>query len=190
MLRFRPRSWRGRISGGALAVALLSAISGCTAAPAASVGDPVPAYQARSLDGEAVTLAGLHGEVVLLNVWATWCYPCRREMPAIEALHRELGGDGLAVVAVSIDGAGAEPEIRAFLEEFGISFAVLHDPEQRIVRAFATRGVPETFLIDRDGTLLRHWIGRIDAHSPAVRVPIYEALDRRVALARQPMPSR
>ncbi len=100
----------------------------------------------------------------------------------MQRLYERLGPQGLRVVAVSIDQGGAEPEIREFLEEHGITFTILHDAEQRITRTFRTRGVPETFLIDRDGTLVKHWIGRIDAHSPAVRVPVYEALDgRRVA---------
>jgi cytochrome c biogenesis protein CcmG, thiol:disulfide interchange protein DsbE len=149
----------------------------CEPPPAAiETGLPVPDFTARSVEGEAVSLASLRGEVVLLNIWATWCYPCRKEMPSFEALHRELAPEGLRVVAVSIDVPGAQPEIESFLDEHAISFAVLHDGDQKITRTFRTMGVPETFLIGRDGRLLRRWIGRIDGHSPAVRQPILDAL--------------
>jgi cytochrome c biogenesis protein CcmG, thiol:disulfide interchange protein DsbE len=118
---------------------------------------------------------------VMLNIWATWCFPCRREMPSFEALHREYGEDGFRVVAVSIDKHGAEREIRDFLEEYGITFTVLYDPDHEIVRRFNTIGVPETFLIDRNGVVVRHWIGRIDGHSELIRAPIRDALGGRLA---------
>jgi cytochrome c biogenesis protein CcmG, thiol:disulfide interchange protein DsbE len=139
-------------------------------------GRPVPAYQAPELGGETLSLAALRGEVVLLNVWATWCYPCRREMPSFEALHREFEAEGLRVVAVSIDSPGAQREIESFVEEYAISFTILHDPGQRIASTFRTLGVPETFLIDREGRLVKRWTGRIDGHSEAVRAPIRAAL--------------
>jgi cytochrome c biogenesis protein CcmG, thiol:disulfide interchange protein DsbE len=139
-------------------------------------GSAAPAYAADRLDGERLSLADLRGQTVLLNVWATWCHPCRREMPAFEALHRDLGGNGLSIVAVSIDGAGATPEIRAFLREYDITFTVLHDPEQRIQRRFALHGVPETFLIGPDGTIHRRWIGRIDPRSPAIRNQVLDVM--------------
>jgi cytochrome c biogenesis protein CcmG, thiol:disulfide interchange protein DsbE len=160
----------------ALVVALAAA---CTPDPAATVGNRAPSYAAETLDGESVSLASLRGEVVLLNIWATWCFPCRREMPSFQALHRDFSADGLRVVAVSIDSPGAQQEIASFLTEYGIDFSILHDPEQRIARTFGTIGVPETFLIDRDGVLVRHWRGRIDGHSEGIRGPIRDALGGR-----------
>jgi len=160
---------------------MLLLLAGCAVAPAVAVGGKAPDYRSATLAGEPLSLADLRGEVVMLNLWATWCYPCRREMPSFEALSREFADHGLRVVAVSIDRAGAEPEIREFLEEHGISFTVLHDPDQEIVRTFRTLGVPETFLIDRDGVLVRHWIGRIDGRSESVRAPIRDALGSRLA---------
>ena len=94
----------------------------------------------------------------------------------MEELHRSLQGQGLRVVAVSIDAAGSEGEIRKFVVEHDITFRILHDADQRVTRAFRTRGVPETFLIGRDGTLLRHWIGRIDGRSEAIWGPVQDAL--------------
>jgi cytochrome c biogenesis protein CcmG, thiol:disulfide interchange protein DsbE len=163
-----------------LAAAVAVAAAGCAPDRPPAVGDAAPRFGADRLDGARFELADARGDVVLVNIWATWCYPCRREMPALQELHEQLAGTGLRVVAVSIDAAGSEPEIRAFLEEYGIDFTILHDPAQRVTRAFGTRGVPETFLVGRDGTLRHHWIGRIDARSPAVRMPVYQALDEAV----------
>jgi cytochrome c biogenesis protein CcmG, thiol:disulfide interchange protein DsbE len=160
----------------AAALVLVSAaLAGC-GAPTATVGRQAPALEAATLEGERVALADFRGEVVLLNVWATWCFPCIRELPSLNALQRDLGSEGLRVVAISVDGAGKDQEIRAFAEELGLALTILHDPRERVVRAFATRGVPETFLIGRDGTLLKHWIGRIDGRSESVRAPVRDAL--------------
>jgi cytochrome c biogenesis protein CcmG, thiol:disulfide interchange protein DsbE len=160
----------------ALAIALLTLATACAPDRPPEVGDRAPAYTAPDLDGGRLALAELHGEVVVLNIWATWCYPCRREMPGLQELQDQLGHEGLRVVAVSIDGAGEGDAIRAFLDEHRIGFDILHDPAQRITRAFGTLGVPETFLIGRDGTVLHRWIGRIDTRAPFVRGPIYAAL--------------
>jgi peroxiredoxin len=142
----------------------------------ATTGERVPQYAAADLDGHKVSLQDMRGEVVLLNIWATWCFPCRREMPGLEELHRELKASGLNVVAVSVDGAGATGEIREFLDELGLTMQVLHDSRADVSRVFATRGVPETFLIGADGVLRHHWIGRIDARSHSFREPVLAAL--------------
>jgi peroxiredoxin len=153
-------------------------LAACVEPPArVAVGERVPAYSASGMDGKQLSLQDLRGEVVLLNVWATWCFPCRREMPAFEALHREWNQHGLRVVAVSIDAAGATGDIRDFTAEYGLTFDILHDAEQRVTRTFQTIGVPETFLIDAEGRLRRHWIGRVDPHAASFREPIAEALN-------------
>jgi cytochrome c biogenesis protein CcmG, thiol:disulfide interchange protein DsbE len=163
----------------ALLVATAVAATGCMDAwstPTVKVGSRAPHYEAVTLEGESVALADLRGEVVLLNVWATWCYPCRREMPSLQALQDELGEAGLHVVAVSVDRAGDAGEIEDFLLEHGIRFTVLHDPDHDIAGTFRTRGLPETYLIDRDGIVTRHWIGMIDGRSESVRAPVFAAL--------------
>src|SRR5687768_2916004 len=111
------------------------------------VGDPAPEYAAPDLTGDTVALAALRGQAVLLNVWATWCAPCREEMPELQALHERFGTRGLRVLGVSVDASGSEDPIRYFLEEFGVSFTILHDPGDRVSRVFRLTGVPETFLI-------------------------------------------
>ncbi|MFZ9897812.1 MAG: peroxiredoxin family protein [Gemmatimonadaceae bacterium] len=99
------------------------------------------------------------GEVVLLNIWATWCGPCRIEMPSMQRLQERLGPKGLRIVAVSVDDPGQAGAIRRFAQELGLSFDLLHDPTKAIERTYQTTGVPETFLIGRDGTIRRRSIG-------------------------------
>lgn len=127
-----------------------------------AVGDPAPAYAAPDLGGDTVSLADFRGDVVLLNVWATWCAPCRREMPGLQRLQETFGAEGLHVLGVSIDARGAERAIRSFVDELGVTFTILHDPDERITRAYRTIGVPESFLIGRDGVIAARWIGAFE----------------------------
>ena len=135
------------------------------------VGSNAPGFTALTMPsvGEghrvAKTLSSYRGEVVLLNIWATWCVPCRTEMPSIQALHQSLGPKGLKIVAVSVDRPGFEPQIEAFAKELGLTFEILHDSTAAIQTIYRTTGVPETFLIARDGTIRRKWIGPEDWNS-------------------------
>jgi cytochrome c biogenesis protein CcmG, thiol:disulfide interchange protein DsbE len=143
-----------------------------------SVGSAAPPVSAATLDGSrrTKTLADYEGKVVLLNVWATWCEPCKVEMPSIEKLHREFGPRGLAVVAVSVDDAGMESRILDFARELGITFEVLHDPTKRISASWQITGYPETFVIGREGTIRKKVIGAADWSSEANRALIRELL--------------
>jgi cytochrome c biogenesis protein CcmG/thiol:disulfide interchange protein DsbE len=138
---------------------------------AIAVGGPAPEFRAVTVDSNPRmrTLADYKGDVVLLNVWATWCGPCRVEMPSMEALHREFGKQGLRVVAVSIDQIAGPPQIRDFARELGLTFDILHDSAQTIVRAYQVNGYPQSFVIGRDGTIRRKWIGAEDWNSPSNR---------------------
>jgi|SRR5687767_3902603 len=142
------------------------------------VGSKAPQIQGVTLDGarRQKTLADYEGKVVLLNVWATWCEPCRVEMPSIERLHREFGPQGLAVVAISIDDPGAEQRIRDFVKELGLTFEVLHDPAQVTTRTYQVTGYPETFVIARDGTIRKKFIGPDDWSSESNRALVRELL--------------
>lgn len=142
---------------------LLLACSGADSQRASpSPGNPAPEYSAHSLAGQEIALADLRGDVVVLNVWATWCGPCVREMPALEALHRRLGERGLRVVGASLDRGSAEDAVRSFVAERDITFTILLDPDQQVSTRFLTIGVPETFLIDRNGIIAHRWIGEFD----------------------------
>ena len=126
-----------------------------------------PEYSARRLGGtEIVSLASLRGRVVLLNTWATWCLPCRQEMPAFEALYRDPRNEGLQVVGVNIDEGQADEQVARYVEAKGISFPIWRDPENRFARRFRALGVPETLLLSREGIVVRHWQGAIDPQAP------------------------
>lgn len=145
-----------------------------------SVGSVAPDFRAATLDSAAPprikTLADYRGQVLLVNVWATWCAPCRVEMPSIEALHRAYGPEGLKVVAVSIDDAGQERTIRDFARQLGLTFEILHDPAGEIRKAYQTTGVPETFVIGTDGVIRKKIIGAADWNSEANRTLVAQLL--------------
>jgi peroxiredoxin len=139
---------------------------------------PNAQFASREVGDSAVarTLADYRGEVVLLNIWATWCAPCRAEMPSIEALHRAFGPRGLKVVAVSVDDPGQQKLVRSFARELGLTFEILHDPTHDIQRAYQTTGVPETFVLGRDGVIRKKIIGATDWSSPGTRALVAQLL--------------
>jgi peroxiredoxin len=142
------------------------------------VGAEAPAFRARTLEAtpREKTLADYRGQVVLLNIWATWCGPCRVEMPSMQALHEALGPRGLRIVAVSIDDPGAEQGIREFADEYGLTFEILHDPAGEIRRTYQTSGVPETFVLGADGIIRKKVIGAANWNSPANRALVESLL--------------
>ncbi|MEA3245730.1 MAG: redoxin domain-containing protein [Gemmatimonadota bacterium] len=145
-------------------------------------GAPAPDFVATVVpdsgaEAKPTGIAAYRGRPVLLNIWATWCAPCREEMPRIERIYQELGPQGLAVVAVSIDNPGMTDAIREFRKEMGLTFDVLHDESGRIRDDYQTTGVPETFLIDRTGVVRRRLIGAswtVDEQRPLLRELIAE----------------
>jgi len=149
------------------------------------VGTAAPDFQARDLEGNPVRLADLRGEVVLLNIWATWCPPCREEMPSMQRLHEEFKGQGFHVVAVSIDAPigrvdlGGQPggDVAAFAREMQLTFPLWLDPAGDIQRIYRTTGVPESFVIDRQGMIVRKVIGATEWDSDANRELIARLLE-------------
>lgn len=148
-----------------------------------SVGSQAPPIVATTLDStpHPISLADYEGKVVLLNVWATWCEPCRVEMPSIQKLYDEFGARGLVVLGVSIDDPGSEDRIREFAKEYGLTFEILHDPEQQTKRNYQVTGFPETFVIGREGTIRKKVWGATDWSSEANRALIGELLGVKTA---------
>lgn len=141
------------------------------------VASRAPYFEATDLAGNPVDLDDLRGKVVLLNVWATWCAPCREEMPSIQALYEDYAPKGLEVVAVSVDspvglrdGAGNPGgDVAAFAREMGLTFPIWLDPAREIYRSYRLRGVPETFILDRTGHIVSKKIGPHDWNAPEYR---------------------
>lgn len=143
-------------------------------------GSEAPEYAAVSLDGDTVSLEQLRGRVVLLNVWATWCTPCIREMPALEQLHQAHEAEGLSVVAVSVDastpGLGAA-DVRRFVDDLGVSFTILLDPGGEVENKFRVSGLPMSFIIDREGRIRQKIVGAREWNEPDITAQIRELLD-------------
>lgn len=119
---------------------------------------PAPDFVARDLNGIPVRLSDLRGKVVFLNLWATWCAPCREEMPSMEMLHRDLAGEDFVILAVSEDATGLEA-VKPFSDEFGFSFPILLSPDGEVGRKYGITGYPETFIIDKSGQVVVHHVG-------------------------------
>ena len=150
------------VLGGALAVGLALSEDIHFVTP----GAQAPGFDAVDLaTGDSVSLADYEGEVILLNLWATWCAPCRVEMPSMERLYRELGPAGLKVVAVSVDQVGGD-RVRAFADELGLTFDILHDRSGDIEINYQATGLPESLVLDRNGMIVHKAIGPVEWDEP------------------------
>ncbi len=140
----------------------LGALAACSPAflsgPAPEVGAVAPEISLQSLQGEHRSLGDLRGQVVLINFWATWCGPCKLEMPAIQARYND---GGFAVLAVDFN----EPadQVRTFVEELGLNFPILLDPGGVVQELYRVRGYPTTFFVDADGIIRVFHIGEMSA---------------------------
>ena len=128
-------------------------------------GAPAPNFTLPDLSCKMVSLADYKGQVVLLNIWATWCRPCVEEMPSMEKLHQALTGEKFVILAVSIDESGTEV-VRPFLKKHKLSFPALIDSAGTINSLYQTTGVPESFIIDKQGNILEEIIGPRDWAAP------------------------
>jgi cytochrome c biogenesis protein CcmG, thiol:disulfide interchange protein DsbE len=145
-----------------------------------TVGGPAPDFRVVDLaTGDSISLRSHYkGQVTLVNIWATWCGPCRQEMPAMEAAYKELAPRGFKVAAVSID--QSEPAtVIAFGKELGITFDLLQDQSMLIQGVYQTTGVPESFLLDRDGRIVKRIMGAHDWSSQVNRELIEHLLDEK-----------
>ena len=140
------------------------------------VGDDAPSYSAPALNGESTSLASLRGEVVLLNVWATWCIPCRKELPELQQLHQQYAARGLRVVGVSVDDGSADRSVAEFVREFGITYTILRDPAENVSHTFAIPGVPASFLIDRKGKVAWRRLGPFTVADSTLQKALSQAL--------------
>jgi peroxiredoxin len=128
-------------------------------------GFPAPNFTFPGLDGKMVSLTDYRGKVVFLNIWATWCGPCKQEMPSMERLYKALKGGDFEILAVSIDTLGAKA-VAPFMKEYGLSFSALLDTGGTIQRLYGTTGIPETFIINKEGIIEQKIIGSRDWATP------------------------
>jgi cytochrome c biogenesis protein CcmG, thiol:disulfide interchange protein DsbE len=128
---------------------------------APAIGAPAPTFTAHDYSDTPVSLASLRGKIVVLNEWATWCTPCREELPQLEALHKQFASKGVEFIGVSVDAAGTGADVRDFAQEHGMTYAIWLDPEKQFALKFLTVGVPETFIIDGTGVIRWRKIGAL-----------------------------
>ena len=126
--------------------------------PLVVVGRPAPDFALPGLDGKIVRLSDFKGKVVFLNIWATWCSPCREEMPSMEKLYQQMKGQPFEILAVSIDILGAKA-VAPFMSELNLTFPALLDPQGSVRQLYGATGVPETFIVDKNGIIAVKVIG-------------------------------
>jgi cytochrome c biogenesis protein CcmG/thiol:disulfide interchange protein DsbE len=172
------------VAGGIVAVVIVGLLYATNVIgggiPPVEAGSVAPQFRAATtVAGAPVaqkSLANYKGQVVLLNLWATWCGPCRSEMPSLEKLEQELGPKGLKIVAVSVDSPGMEKEIHDFVKEFGLTFEILYAPDGKIQYDYQATGFPETFIIGRDGVIRKRVIAATDWSAEAQKALLRQLL--------------
>jgi len=136
-------------------------------------------FKLPDLKGRAISLSSLRGKVVFLNIWATWCPPCREEMPSIEALYEEFRNNpNFVVLAVSQDSEGRSA-VDSYVHQHGLKFTVLLDPQNEVGDAYGVSGIPETFIIDQAGRIVAHHLGPYDWAQPDMRDALRDLIDNK-----------
>ncbi len=142
-----------------------------------------PDFKVPGLGGSPIRLGDLKGQVILLNFWATWCPPCREEMPAMERLYRRFKAKGFTILAVSTDAEGEEV-VGPFVKRFGLTFPVGLDPTSTVAGKYRMTGLPTSILINRGGAIVAVAVGPRDWDSPAAHQVIEKLLESRSRLER------
>ena len=144
--------------------------------PRVEIGAPAPRYAATTLAGDSASTSGLAGKVVLLNVWATWCAPCRDEIPYLESLYEQHREHGFEIIGVSVDARGQDPAIQDFVKEFRMTYPIWRDPDERVQSVYFALGVPASYLIDRAGVLRWRRLGTIHRSDTTLTRALTDAL--------------
>lgn len=158
-----------------LALTALVAAPACSRKESAAPGKPSAAVESKpapevlvnSMHGSPLKLSELKGKVVMLNFWATWCPPCREEIPSMVKLNSAMAGKPFQMVAVSID-EGGKPAIESFFQTSGLVLPAYTDPDNRAAKTYGITGVPETFIIDKKGIIVKKVIGPLAWDDPGV----------------------
>lgn len=156
----------------AVAAANCHAKPEATASPIASI----PEYQAPLLDGKPFQLPDPQGRVLLLNVWATWCAPCRDEIPELKELQKQYQDRKFDVIGISVDEKPQEATVRSFARDYAINYPVVLDPYGRMAQILESFALPTSALIDRSGKVVWYKVGRVDPRDPEFRRALNAAL--------------
>lgn len=135
-------------------------------------------YDAATLTGARASVSDLRGKAVLLSSWATWCSECKDGLRSLERLWHERRDDGLTTVAVNIDARGIDRRVGPMVSSLGLTMPVWRDPDNGFASAFDAVGVPTSVLLDREGRVVRTWVGELDFRSEEVGMAVHEALTR------------
>jgi peroxiredoxin len=157
-----------RLSGDAVAEVSGPTVQSVAERGVVDVGQLAPDFKLWDLRGRQVSLSEYRGKVVLVNFWATWCGPCRVEMPAMEALYRDFDRRDFEILAISTDEQGAAAT-RPFSESIGLTFPILHDADYQVGLRYGARTLPMSFLVNRQGVVIRRVYGARDWHSPEAK---------------------
>ncbi len=147
-----------------LAGCLALFITACGEKPVASVGNPAPDFDTLDLDGKIWSLSKLKGKVVFINFWATWCSPCREEMPSMQRLYTKLPKDKFEMIALFNN--DKKPAVRKFVSQLGLTFPILSDEHNFAGTKYGLTGLPETFIVDKQGVIREKIIGPAKWDSP------------------------
>lgn len=137
---------------------IVSRVPSAVGAPLSSSASPregflAPEFTLATLDGTKVTLSDLRGKIVLINLWATWCPPCRAEMPALENAYEQYRDSGVVILGINVTYQDSERDIPPFVEEFELTFPILLDRDGSVSTLYQLRGLPTTFFVNREGII-------------------------------------
>ncbi len=140
---------RGLRIAGVLAAGLLGSV--LAGGPVVANNSVAPAFSLQTRDGKTLSLEDLRGEVVMINFWATWCGPCRQEMPLLEQIYQRYSGLGFTLLGVNVEEHSADAD--RFLAETPVSFPILFDPNNEVSKQYGVRAMPSTVIVDRQGNV-------------------------------------
>jgi len=143
-------------------------------------GVEAPDFTFPDLNGREVSLSGHRGKVVLVNIWATWCPPCRQEMPSMQRLYEKFKGGNFEILAIGIDSEGSEA-VAPFMRKMNLTFPALLDPGETIRSLYGITGVPESFIIDKKGIVVEKIIGPINWATPEVFLFFKDLIDKPIS---------
>jgi thiol-disulfide isomerase/thioredoxin len=145
---------------------VLLCLSACTVDTESRIqGKAAPDFTLEAVSGQKTTLSDLRGNVVLVNFWASWCSPCREEIPSLVRLQKAMSGRSFRMLPIAVDNGGREP-VRRYLNRSGISLSTLLDPQNIVGRQYGITGIPETFIVDKEGTIAKKIVGPLEWDAP------------------------